>query len=314
MGHKKPPNAAAGPGKRTAPIESPPTISPHPHTPTDLKRGTGHKNFAECRRRAGQAHSTYRDPRLLFPNIPTDLQRGVGRKNPAECRRRAGQAHSTYRIPAYHFPTYHLPTDLQRKWGIKTPPNAAAGPGKRTAPIESLPTISQYPYRLAEEVGHKNPRRMQPQSGQAHSTYRDPHLPFPYIPAGLQRGWGRKNHCRVEPQGRVSGHGCPRKTPMTGTVISGGPISPEAQRGKPRERPMIQPDHPRRGDARGARLRAPCAVAAAGPQKGTGPMPTQHTSIPIKKSAYANATTSRSPPTPGCLTAHEQPNPSTVPH
>ncbi|WP_206602391.1 hypothetical protein, partial [Chimaeribacter arupi] len=37
--------------------------------------------------------------------------------------------------------------------------------------------------------------------------------------------------------------------------------------------------HPKRGDARGARLRAPCAVAAAGLQKEAGRLPTQHTSI-----------------------------------
>ncbi|WP_206602297.1 hypothetical protein, partial [Chimaeribacter arupi] len=35
----------------------------------------------------------------------------------------------------------------------------------------------------------------------------------------------------------------------------------------------------KRGDARGARLRAPCAVAAAGQQKDAGRLPTQHTSI-----------------------------------
>ncbi|WP_206602471.1 hypothetical protein, partial [Chimaeribacter coloradensis] len=40
----------------------------------------------------------------------------------------------------------------------------------------------------------------------------------------------------------------------------------------------------RRGDARGARLRAPCAVAAAEPQKACGRMPTQQTSIQEKTS------------------------------
>ena len=64
---------------------------------------------------------------------------------------------------------------------------------------------------------------------------------------------------------------------------------------------MIQPGHPRRGDARGARLRAPCAVAAAGPQKTRMREPTQPSPEPKKTPPQAIAPPSRAPNKKGAL-------------
>ena len=43
-------------------------------------------------------------------------------------------------------------------------------------------------------------------------------LLFPYIPDDLQKWWGRKNHCRVETQGRVSGQDARERYSHAGSV------------------------------------------------------------------------------------------------